>query len=238
MSSVAERLLESWLDSQSERRYQAAFIQMLISTGWQVLHNTRHSPIEFGKDVIARDPQGVLHCIQLKGNPGSRLTKAQAAELLTQFSELLLTHPSREFQNSDDETHVALFVTNGEIDEEARALFAAAGGVVGRPGVAASSYRLWSRGDLLHRFAQADVWPASADGIRLILNLLAGDGRAPADPQEVGAILSSMMPPSDAKARHARPRSRRCCYSPRSSRAGGTRRGTTTPCSQSQCRPR
>lgn len=198
MSSVAERLLESWLDSQGERRYQAAFIQMLVSTGWQVLHNTRHSPIEFGKDVIARDPQGVLYCIQLKGNPGSRLTKTQAAELLTQFNELLLTHPSREFQNADDETHVALFVTNGEIDEEARALFNAAGRVAGRPGVPASSYELWSRGNLLHGFGQADVWPASAEGIRLVLNLLAGDGRASADAQEVGAILSSMMPPPDA----------------------------------------
>lgn len=41
MSTVAERLLESWLDSQTERRYQPAFIQMLVSDGWTVLHNTR-----------------------------------------------------------------------------------------------------------------------------------------------------------------------------------------------------
>ena len=198
MSSVAERLLESWLDSQGERRYQAAFIQMLVSTGWQVLHNTRHSPIEFGKDVIARDPEGVLHCIQLKGNPGSRLTKSQAAELLTQMNELLLVHPSREFQLTDDEPHVALFVTNGEIDEEARLLFVTAGRVAGRPGVAASSLKLWSRGDLLHRFAQADVWPATAEGIRLILNVLAGDGRTSPDPVEIGAIMSSLMPKAEA----------------------------------------
>src|SRR6266481_6388018 len=74
MISVVERLIESWLDSQTERRYQPAIIQLLVSEGWSVLHNTRHSPIELGKDVIARDPGGLLHCFQLKGNPGSRVT--------------------------------------------------------------------------------------------------------------------------------------------------------------------
>ena len=70
------------MDSQTERRYQPAFIQMLVSEGWAVLHNTRHSPIEFGKDVIAHNPSGVLHCFQLKGNPGSRVTKSEAAPTL------------------------------------------------------------------------------------------------------------------------------------------------------------
>jgi hypothetical protein len=56
MISVVERLIESWLDSQTERRYQPAFIQLLVPEGWSVLHNTRHSPIELGKDVIARAP--------------------------------------------------------------------------------------------------------------------------------------------------------------------------------------
>ena len=49
MISVVERLVESWLDSQGERQYQPAFIQLLVSEGWSVLHNTRHSPIELGK---------------------------------------------------------------------------------------------------------------------------------------------------------------------------------------------
>ncbi len=49
MSSVVERLVESWLDSQTERRYQSAFVQMLVSEGWTVLHSTRHSALEFGR---------------------------------------------------------------------------------------------------------------------------------------------------------------------------------------------
>ena len=131
MITVAERLLESWLDNQTERRYQPAFIQMLVSEGWTVLHNTRHSPIELGKDVIARDPKGFLHCFQLKGNPGSRVTKSEAASLLDQFHELVRLPPGPEFLNYPHENHVAIFVTNGEIDEEARLLFERAGAACG-----------------------------------------------------------------------------------------------------------
>ncbi|MFB0875792.1 MULTISPECIES: hypothetical protein [unclassified Sphingobium] len=199
MITVAERLLESWLDSQTERRYQPAFIQMLVSEGWTVLHNTRHAPIEFGKDVIARDPAGVLHCFQLKGNPGSRVTKSEAASLLTQFNELLMTAPGPEFRKSADEKHVAVFVTNGEVDEEARLLFERAAEICRQPGATASGYQLWTRGDLLKKLGPAmRVWPATLDGIRLILNLLAGDGREPPDPQDISRIMASLLPAADA----------------------------------------
>jgi hypothetical protein len=65
---VIERLVEYWLDSASERSYQPAFVQILVSDGHRVLHSTRHSPIEFGKDVISIAPDGVPCAFQLKGN--------------------------------------------------------------------------------------------------------------------------------------------------------------------------
>jgi hypothetical protein len=199
MITVAERLLESWLDNQTERRYQPAFIQMLVSEGWTVLHNTRHSPIELGKDVIARDPTGVLHCFQLKGNPGSRVTKSEAASLLEQFHELLRLPPGPEFLKRPQEKHVAVFVTNGEIDEEARLLFERAGTACGQPGIAASSYELWSRGKVLSMARPAlRVWPTTIDATRLILNLLAGDGREPPVPADISSIMASLLPPAGA----------------------------------------
>ncbi|QKR98364.1 hypothetical protein F9288_00945 [Sphingomonas sp. CL5.1] len=199
MITVAERLLESWLDSQTERCYQPAFIQMLVSEGWTILHNTRHSPIELGKDVIARDPQGVLHCFQLKGNPGSRVTKSEAASLLEQFHELLRLPPGPEFLHDRDEKHVAVFVTNGEIDEEARLLFERASTACGQPGVAASRYELWSRGKLLSMATPAmRIWPASIEATRLILNLLAGDGCEPPVPADISTIMASLLPPDGA----------------------------------------
>ena len=64
------RLIEDWWDSASERAYQTAFCQMLAARGHQILHSTRHSPLEFGKDVISICPEGQACAFQLKGCPG------------------------------------------------------------------------------------------------------------------------------------------------------------------------
>jgi hypothetical protein len=201
MSSVVERLIESWLDSQTERRYQPAFIQLLVSEGWSVLHNTRHSPIELGKDVIARDPHGVLHCFQLKGNPGGRLTKTEAQGLLLQFIELLELPPAKQFRSSAKEKHVAVFVTNGEIDEEARLLFETAGERAGTGACPAAKFEIWPRGTLLSLFLKTAgrVWPTSVEGTRQVLDLMARDGREIPDPKLISRVLLSTAPTPSKK---------------------------------------
>lgn len=201
MISVVERLIESWLDSQTERRYQPAFIQLLVSEGWSVLHNTRHSPIEFGKDVIARDPNGVLHCFQLKGNPRGRVTKTEAQKLLSQFIELLELPPSRHFRTSANEKHVAVFVTNGEIDEEARLVFENAGERVAKDTCPAQRIELWTRGVLTSRFLKTAgrIWPTSVEGTRHVLDLMARDGREIPDPQFISKVFASTAPAPSKK---------------------------------------
>lgn len=47
---------------------------MLSAEGHRILHSTRHSSIELGKDVVTTDKDGVPCAYQLKGNPGGRLT--------------------------------------------------------------------------------------------------------------------------------------------------------------------
>ena len=196
MSSVVERLIESWLDNQSERRYQPAFIQLLVSLGWKVLHNTRHSPLEMGKDVIARNPEGQLYCFQLKGNPGGRLTKSEAAVHLVQFIELLELSPPDRFRKSQSERHIAVFVTNGNVDEEATAVFESAGKRTNNSTCAASKYEIWSRGDLISMFQQVtgSIWPTTLEGIRRLLNLLASDGRDLPDKMAFTDLLVSTAP--------------------------------------------
>ena len=71
---MLERLIENWLDSAGERSYQRCFCQMLTGQGLRIVHNTKHTPQEFGKDVIAVSPEGKLVGYQLKGNPGATLT--------------------------------------------------------------------------------------------------------------------------------------------------------------------
>ena len=202
MNSVGERLLESWLGSQTELRYQPAFIQLLVSEGWTVHHNTRHTSLEFGKDVIARSPDGILHSFQLKGNPGTRVTKGEAQKLLPQLIELIQLPVRPELGRKGKEQHVAVLVTNGEIDEDARLLFATAAERIGEPGVPASELHLWAQGDLLKRFLEPTtrVWPTSIEGTRLMLNVLSGDGRESPDPKQFSELVRVMAPAADVTA--------------------------------------
>jgi hypothetical protein len=114
---VLERLVESWLDSASERSYQAPFCQMLAAEGHVVVHSARHSPLEFGKDIISIDPEGVPCAFQLKGNPGARLTLHQLREIKGQLLELVtqpIVHPGV----PKNQQHRCFLVTNGETEEE------------------------------------------------------------------------------------------------------------------------
>jgi hypothetical protein len=191
LTTVIERLAESWLDSQTERRYQPAFIQLLISEGWKVLHNTRHSPIEFGKDVLARSSMGELYAFQLKGNPGSRLTKSQAQEIAPQILELIET-PVSALHRTTSEQHVAVLVTNGEVDEEAQLLLRELAERTKNPLSSASRFELWSRGNLLGRLVPkaAAIWPSSLEGTRKLLQLYAATGFEIPDPVEIGEVLT------------------------------------------------
>jgi len=115
---VFERLIESWLDNASERTYQAPFCQMLAAQGYTVMHSTRHSPIEFGKDVIAKAPDGTLCAYQLKGNPGARLTLTQMRDIQGQLLQLV-SQPIK-YPGLRTHSHKSYLVTNGEVDEEAQ----------------------------------------------------------------------------------------------------------------------
>ena len=113
---MLERLIENWLDSASERSYQRCFCQMLTGQGFRIVHNTKHTPQEFGKDVIAVSPEGKLVGYQLKGNPGATLTPSQFNDIrgqLEQLATLALGIPGYEGKVPD----ACYLVTNGEVSE-------------------------------------------------------------------------------------------------------------------------
>ncbi|MGQ0834887.1 MAG: hypothetical protein ACT4O5_08210 [Gammaproteobacteria bacterium] len=113
---MLERLLENWLDSAGERTYQRCFCQMLIGQGYRIIHNTEHTPLEHGKDIIAVSPEGKIVGFQLKGNPGKSLKPGQFDEIrgqLEQLATLALGVPGYEKKIPDE----CYLVTNGEIDE-------------------------------------------------------------------------------------------------------------------------
>ena len=172
-----ERLIENWLDSASERSYQAPFCQMLLAKGYTVLHSTRHGPIEFGKDIIARAPNGTLCAYQLKGNPGSRLTSVQVRDIQGQLIQLV-SQPVQ-LPGLPVADHHSFLVTNGEVDEEARQALVEIGQGLRNAGYRYPEIELLTRGSMLAWAKElgTDLWPSEMEDISALLEMLVHDGR-------------------------------------------------------------
>ncbi len=170
---MIEKLLENWLDSAGERSYQPAFVQMLSARGFSVAHSTRHTALEFGKDVLAIAPDGTPCAYQLKGNPGGRLGLAAFRQMQPQLVQLMsqaIAYPGI----STNRRHRSYLVTNGYFDEEVHR----AVGDLNRARYR-SRLSLISRGDLLD-WAKAigtTLWPAELEDTQLLLRLILADPR-------------------------------------------------------------
>ncbi|HVV79764.1 MAG TPA: hypothetical protein VHD59_09155 [Pseudolabrys sp.] len=177
MSTEKERLIEIWLDNASEREYQAGFRSALIFSGHKVVHNTSHTAMELGKDVIAVAPDGEVIAYQLKGNPGGRITVSQWHELIPQINALVyqpIIHPNIKAKT----IHQPILVTNGEIHEDVLAAIVIYNAAVEASGLKVKPLKTIARGELLSLFVeQAEkIWPVDPESQREILNLLACSG--------------------------------------------------------------
>jgi hypothetical protein len=189
---VLERLIEYWLDSANERGYQPAFVQMLVGEEHRVLHSTRHSPIEFGKDVISIAPDGVPCAFQLKGNPGGRLTLAQFREIRPQLEELVTQ--AINFPVVPNVQHRSYLVTNGFVEEEVQAAIQQLNRTWERGGRGADALRVLERGYLLERAQSlgAGLWPFGITDFGALIDLLSHPGEDILPLAKVDRVLSAM----------------------------------------------
>lgn len=167
------KLLENWLDSASERSYQASFVQMLAAQGFRVLHSTRHCALEFGKDVIAIAPDGVLCAYQLKGDPGGRLGlnhfRAEIQPQLMQLISQVIVFPGI----PAGVPHRSYLVSNGYFEEE---VHRAVDDLNRGPYI--SKLELIGRGQLLEWANRlgASLWPSEMTNVRELLEISLHDG--------------------------------------------------------------
>lgn len=168
---MIEKLLENWLDSASERSYQAVFVQMLSAQGYRVVHSTRHAALEYGKDVLAIAKDGGGCAFQLKGHPGGRLGLAQFRDEIQPQLVQLITQAII-FPGFPKGPHRAYLVSNGYFEEEVQR----AVDDLNRGGYR-STVSLLSRGDLLAWCKQFGVslWPSELDDSRSLLELFLSD---------------------------------------------------------------
>jgi hypothetical protein len=194
MSSEREKLIEIWLDSAGERQYQFAFRNGLLTAGYTILHDTSHTALELGKDVIAVAPNGELLAYQLKGNPGGRLTMSQWHELIPQINTLVyqpVSHPALK----SGTPHTPCLVTNGEIHEDVLAAITAYNSAVSTNIPQARPLRTMARGQLLRMlFDSADtIWPAGIQIQRNILNVYSAAGNDELPIRAFVEILSGVL---------------------------------------------
>lgn len=109
---MKSKIVENWLTKVTELTFTVPFAQLLLSKGQRVVHISSQGPMEQGKDIIAVDAAGVVHCYQLKcGNINSKSFGKIKAEI-DQLVELPPRHPS--LPDKVDEWE-AYLVTNGRI---------------------------------------------------------------------------------------------------------------------------
>lgn len=165
---MIEKLLENWLDSASERSYQAVFVQMLSAMKYRVVHTTRHTALEFGKDILAVAPDDVGCAYQLKGNPGGKLGLSQyRSEVLPQLLQLI-SQPVV-FPGFPPGAHRAYLVSNGFFEEEVHRSVDDL-----NRGPFASKVHLIGRGDLLQWAKELgpSLWPSELTDVRSLIELV------------------------------------------------------------------
>jgi len=187
---VIEKLLENWLDSASERSYQASFVQMLGGLGYRVLHSTRHCVLEYGKDVIAIAPDGVPCAYQLKGKPSGRLGLSEFRSDIQQQLVQLISQPIVFPGISKRVPHRSYLVSNGYFEEEVHR----AVDDLNR-GSYLSKIELIGRGQLLDwaKGLGASLWPSEMANVRELLEVFLHDGRDLLPLPRLAAILEEIL---------------------------------------------
>ncbi len=194
---MIEKLLENWLDSASERSYQAVFVQMLSARGYRVVHSTRHTVLEYGKDVLAIAPDGRGCAYQLKGHPGGKLGLNQfRSEIQPQLVQLI-SQPVV-FPGFPTEPHQAYLVSNGYFEEEVQR----AVDDLNR-GPYPSKVSLISRGELLSWCKElgSSLWPSELRDSRLLLELFLSDPKDILPAKQLSELISKVLAlePREAK---------------------------------------
>ena len=211
---MLEKLAEYWLDSANERGYQSVFLQALLANGHRVIHSTRHSAIEYGKDVVTIDSNGTPCAFQLKGNPGTRLTLKQYRKIAGQLNELVnqpIVYPGV----PKSKWHKSYLVTNGEIEEEVQRAIDDFNEGQDRAGFNDRKLEIISRGTLLKWVIDlgTSLWPSEVETSRPLVQLMAEDGKGEFEFQALHQLYISILALDDEKPTAPMPASqlkRRC----------------------------
>ena len=112
---MLERVIENWLDKATERSFQQPYCYILSADGHTIIHSTRHSAMELGKDIITINRHGTPCAFQLKtGNISLAKWRSKVNPQIDDLVYGQINHPSVD----NSRHHISYLVTNGNIEEE------------------------------------------------------------------------------------------------------------------------
>ena len=190
---MLEKVVENWLDNAIERSFQQPFCYMLSAEGHTVIHSTRHSAMELGKDITTIAEDGTPCVYQLKS--GNISLSKWRSEVGSQTNDLVwgqINHPSVDSQKH----HRSYLVTNGNIEEEVSRAIDDRNRAWANQGL--SSYHLETivRGELLEKAKKlgTDLWPSELTDINTLLEMFLESGEGVLPKKKLASLFESTIP--------------------------------------------
>ena len=185
---MLERVIENWLDKASERSFQQPYCYMLSAEGHTIIHSTRHTAMEMGKDIITIAPDGIPCAFQLK-NGNISLAKWRN-EVNPQIDALVcgqINHPSVDASKH----HRSYLVTNGRIEEEvSREIDDKNRGWVNQ-GLPGFHLETIVRGELFEKAKRLgiDLWPSELTDVKTLLEMFLESGKGVLPKEKFASLL-------------------------------------------------
>lgn len=189
---MLEKVVENWLDKATERSFQQPYCHILSVDGHTIIHSTRHSAMELGKDIITIDPYGTPCAFQLK--TGNISLSKWRNEVNPQIDDLVygqINHPSVD----NSRHHTSYLVTNGNIEEEVSRAIDDRNRAWNDQGL---PYRLKTivRGQILKKAKKLgiDLWPSELTDIKTILEMFLESGEGILPKKKLASLFESTIP--------------------------------------------
>ena len=104
---MIERAIENWLINTNEKNYQIPFCQVLN----EILDLSTHGRLEFGKDIVSKDKEGIVHGYQLKTGSIDIPTWDKIYREVMDLVKTPCEHPNV----NKKKPHISHLVSNGKI---------------------------------------------------------------------------------------------------------------------------
>ena len=192
---MLERVIENWLDNATERSFENSFCHMLSYQGYTVLHKTRHTGLEMGKDIIAVAEDGIPCVFQLKTAVNGTIKQSYwTKELQQQVFTMIITKPVHPALKNY-KYHRSYFVTNGKIEEEVSIQIDSLNRKFEDEGDENKRLYVIPKGQLLAwaKELETNLWPSELTDVRLLLELFLEDGRDVLDKSKLSQLLEACV---------------------------------------------